>query len=118
MESRKKRFTWSNGRLMVFPVFALGIMAAASPEVPFPGAYRSWQHVKSVVIGPEHKSFATEGGKIFHFYANQQAVAGYRAGKFPNGAVIVRETLRAKAGESESKGILNEGERVAVDVMC
>ena len=91
--------------------------AEKSPEVPYPDGYRSWQHVKSVVFGPEHKSFAAEGGRIFQFYANPQAVAGYRAGKFPNGSVIVRETMRAVAGEGESKGILNEGEFRALDVM-
>src|ERR1044071_6955216 len=84
-------------------VIAFGITAAEkNPEVPFPDGYRSWQHVKSVVFGPGHKSFASEGGKIFHFYANPQAVEGYRTGKFPNGSTLVRETLRAKAGEGDS----------------
>lgn len=97
---------------------AFGIIAAEkSADVPFPDGYRSWQHVKSVVIGPGHKSFASEGGKIFQFYANPRAVEGYGAGKFPNGSVIVRETLRVTAGEGESEGILKEGERRAVDVM-
>ena len=54
--------------------------AEKAPEVPFPDGYRSWQHVKSVVNGPGHKSFASEGGKIFQFYANPAAVEGYRAG--------------------------------------
>ena len=69
------------------------------------------------MIGPEDKSFATEGGKIFRFYANPQAVEGYHSGKFPNGSILVRETLRTKAGEGDSKGVLNEGERSALDVM-
>jgi hypothetical protein len=76
-------------------IFALAI-AAASPEVPLPDGYRSWQHVKS--------ANAPEGGKIFQFYANPAAVDGYRAGKFPNGSIIVRETLK-------------EGDHVALDVM-
>jgi hypothetical protein len=95
----------------------LGITAVERPEVPFPEGYRSWQHVKSVISGPEHKSFATEGGKIFEFYANPPAVDGYRAGRFSNGSIIVRETLRAVAGEGDSKGIFNEGERTGLDVM-
>jgi hypothetical protein len=118
MENNRKQIAWRSVVFVVFLVFALGITAAEkSPEVPFPDGYRSWQHVKSVVIGPEHKSFASEGGKIFQFYANPRAIEGYRAGKFPNGSVIVRETLRTIAGEGESKGILNEGERSALDVM-
>lgn len=87
------------------------------PDVPFPDGYRAWRHVKSVVIGPEHKSFATEGGKIFQFFANAQAVEGYRAGRFPNGSVLVRETVRTISGDGDSKGVLKEGERIALDVM-
>jgi hypothetical protein len=104
--------------LAALSVIALTVTGAEnSSEVPFPGGYRSWQHVKSVVVGPEHKSFVSEGGKIFEFYANPQAVDGYRAGKFPNGSVIVRETLKTIDGEGAFKGILNEGERSALDVM-
>jgi hypothetical protein len=115
-----------NGRSRLFPkriilavllVIASVVTAAENVAVPFPDGYRSWQHVKSVVIAPEHKSVATGGGKFFHFYANPQAIEGYRAGKFPNGSVIVRETLRTIAGEGASKGRLTEGERTALDVM-
>jgi len=114
MQSNRKRL-WRSGSAFVI-VLALAA-AEKNSEVPFPDGYRSWQHVKSVVIGPEHKSFATEGGKIFHFYANPQAVEGYHSGKFPNGSILVLETLRTKAGEGDSKGILTEGERSALDVM-
>ena len=104
--------------LMSLPVVALTAIAAEKmAEVPYPDGYRSWQHVKSVVVGPEHKSFASEGGKIFQFYANREAVEGYREGKFSNGSVIVRETVRAVAGEGESKGIIREGDRSSLDVM-
>jgi len=117
MENNSNQIVRRTGVFVVFFVFAYGITATERSEVPFPDGYRSWQHVKSVVIGPEHKSFASEGGKSFQFYANPQAVEGYRAGKFPNGSVVVRETLRTIAGEGESKGILNEGERSGLDVM-
>ncbi len=103
---------------MVAAIALAGSAAEKSAEVPFPDGYRGWQHVKSVVVGPEHKSFAAEGGKIFQFYANPPAVEGYRTGKFPTGSVIVRETLRTVSGEGDSKGILKEGERSAVDVMA
>ena len=118
MQSNRKRLLRSGKAFVIVLTLALAVAAAEKkPEVPFPDGYRSWQHVKSVVIGPEHKSFATEGGKIFHFYANPQAVEGYHAGKFPNGSILVRETLRTKVGEGDSRGILNEGERSALDVM-
>ena len=80
----------TNRKLRDAKTFAILLMTIAAairaaekpPEVPFPDGYRSWLHVKSVVIGPEHKSYAAEGGKIYHFYANPQAVEGYRAGHF------------------------------------
>lgn len=113
-----------NGNLSIVRVLMAGsgivlaVMAAGSShEVPFPQGYRSWQHVKSVVAGPGSKSFAAEGGKIFQFYANPAAIEGYRTGKFPNGAIIVRETLRAIAGEGQTAGMFAEGERTALDVM-
>ena len=68
-----------------------------APEVPYPLDFRSWRHVKSIVIGPEHKSFPTRGG-IHHYYANEQALEGYRTGAFPNGSVIVDEAVFAKDG--------------------
>ena len=103
---------------VMMPAIGLLVVAAEkSPEVPYPDTYRAWRHLKSVVVGPGHQSYASQGGKIFQFYANPQAVQGYQAGKFPNGSVIVRETLRAVDGEGESKGILKEGERSALDVM-
>src|SRR5262249_19210075 len=97
--------------VLILLVLASEVIAAEkSTEVPLPEGYQAWQHVKSEVVGPEHKSFAKDGGKVYHFYANPQAIDGYRTGKFPNGSVLVRETLRTVPGEGESKGILNEGE--------
>jgi hypothetical protein len=94
----------------VVSLFILGLTGAeTTPEVLYPGNYRSWQHVKSVV--------AVEGGKIYHFYANQPAIEGYHDGKFPNGSILVRETLGTVAGEGESKGMLKEGEFTSLDVM-
>jgi len=118
MKSNQKRMA-SNGIVPAILVVLAPVVIAAekSPQIPEPVGYRSWQHVKSVVIGPEHKSYAAQGGKIFEFYANPQAVDGYRAGKFPNGSVLVRETLKTVAGEGESKGVLTEGDKSALDVM-
>ena len=114
-----------NQKWILLAVGVSGIVSVAwqvaagenAPEVPFPDGYRAWRHIKSEVIGPEHKSFATEGGKIFHFYANPQAVAGYTTGKFANGSILVRETLRTISGEGDAKGMLTEGERSGLDVM-
>lgn len=88
----------------------------SAPSVPFPQGYRSWQHVKSIVVGPEHKSFSRRGG-IHHYYANAKATEGYKTGVFPNGSVIVDEGVTTKNGEGDATGILLEGARRALDVM-
>lgn len=86
------------------------------PSVPFPEGYRSWQHVKSIVIGPEHPIFARRGG-IHHYYANPQAVRGYASGNFPDGSIIVDEGLLTRDGEGPAKGIVMEGDRRFLEVM-
>ncbi|HEY6125904.1 MAG TPA: cytochrome P460 family protein [Steroidobacteraceae bacterium] len=102
---------------MKLPIVALSIIAvaavAASPaEVPYPTNYRSWSHVKSMVIEPGHALHATFGG-IHHLYANADAMAGYRTGRFPDGAVIVFDLLEANAKDHT----VTEGARKVVGVM-
>ena len=105
--------------LAVVAILAWKAMLAAEPAQPavaYPDGFRSWQHVKSSVVGPEHGSFANRGG-FHHFYANAAAVEGYRTGRFANGSILVDEGVVAKSGEDRQKGILLEGERRSVDVM-
>jgi Cytochrome P460 len=92
------------------------IVADQKTDVPYPRDFRSWQHVKSIVVGPEHRSFAMRGG-IHHYYANNQAMKGYRTGKFPNGSMIVDEGILTVDGQGPAKGILLEGDRRGIDVM-
>jgi hypothetical protein len=89
---------------------------ASLPAAPFPTDYRSWRVVRSIVVGPEHGSFATRGG-IHHYYANEKAIEGYRTGVFADGSVIVDEGVSTKEGEGQGKGILFETERRSIDVM-
>ena len=86
--------------------------AATGDTIPFPKEYRKWAHVKSTLIGPQHASFANNGG-IHHFYANEKAMEGYRTGKFPDGSVLIDDLLEAQ----ESKGITTEGPRRRLAVM-
>ena len=87
-----------------------------APGVPFPDAYRSWQLVKSIVIGPESAFFSKRGG-IHHYYGNAAAISGYQTGVFPAGSVIVDEAVLAKEGEGPAKGILMEEGRRFLEVM-
>ena len=102
------------------PALLLATLVSVGSEekqsVSFPEGYRSWQHVKSILIGPEHPTFEKRGG-LHHYYANDLALVGYQSGEFPDGSVIVDENLSTKDGEGLAKGILLEGDRRMVEVM-
>jgi hypothetical protein len=87
-------------------------LAADPAAVPYPEGYRNWTHAKSMVIKPGHPLYESFGG-IHHLYANKKALAGYRAGKFPDGAVIVFDLLEAK----DEGNAVQEGARKVVGVM-
>ena len=80
--------------------------------VPYPEGYRDWYHVKSMVIEEGHALYEAFGG-IHHIYANEKAVQGYRAGVFPDGAVIVFDLLEAHRDDNT----LTEGPRKVAGVM-
>jgi hypothetical protein len=99
--------------LAVLSSMALVLPAiAADLQVPYPAGYRDWHHVKSMVIDKGHPLYEAFGG-IHHLYANPKAVAGYKSGKFPDGAVIVFDLLEAKSADSA----VTEGARKVVGVM-
>lgn len=85
---------------------------AAGGGVPYPEGYRDWTHVKSMVIEPGHPLYEGFGG-IHHLYANAAAMAGYRTGTFPDGAVIVFDLLEAVRADDT----LTEGPRKVLGVM-
>jgi hypothetical protein len=92
------------------------LFAQDKQPVPYPDGFRSWTHVKSLIVGPDHESFPKRGG-IHHYYANDKAVAGYRSGIFQDGSIIVDEAVVTKGGEGRTKGLVFEGERRFLDVM-
>ena len=81
-------------------------------SIPFPVEYRTWNHVKSVLVGPSSPAFATEGG-LHHIYANDLALQGYRTGRFPDGSIVVYDLLETK----EAGGNTIEGAPRRFDVM-
>jgi hypothetical protein len=99
--------------LTVLASMALVLPAiAADPQVSYPAGYRNWHHVKSMVIDKGHPLYEAFGG-IHHLYANPKAVAGYKSGKFPDGAIIVFDLLEAKSADNA----VTEGARKVVGVM-
>jgi len=100
---------WSSA--VVGMAVAIGAVADDS-SVPYPEGYRGWTHVKSMVIRPGHALWDSFGG-IHHIYANEQAMSGYRSGRFPDGAVIVFDLLEAVETDTD----ITEGSRKVLGVM-
>ena len=100
--------------LLCFALVSIG--AEDKSTVPFPEGYRKWQHVKTILIGPEHPTYARRGG-MHHYYANDLALSGYKTGVFPQGSVIVDENVLTQEGEGPAKGILLESDRRMIEVM-
>lgn len=100
-------------------IFAITILAGAfyaladaGAAVPFPVDYRNWAVTRSIVVGPESKAFAANGG-FHHYYANAPAIEGFRTGKFTDGSIIVDERLQTESHEGSTLG----GKRISVAVM-
>jgi hypothetical protein len=97
-------------------VGAASLHAQEVKHVPYPDSYRSWQLVKSIVVGPDSTLFGARGG-IHHYYANSLAIIGYRTGKFPEGSIIVDEAMWMKDGDGLAKGIWLENGQRFLEVM-
>jgi hypothetical protein len=65
-----------------------------------------------MVIEEGHPLYKSFGG-IHHIYANAKAMEGYRAGRFPDGAVIVFDLLEAPRADNA----VTEGARKVAGVM-
>lgn len=100
--------------LLVTIAVVFSAIAAANdpPPVPFPEQYRDWHHVKSMVILPGHPLYDGLGG-VHHIYANKKALSGYKAGRFPDGSVIVVDFFK----EDQADNAIAEGPRKFVAVM-
>jgi hypothetical protein len=80
--------------------------------IAYPEGYRTWAHVKSTLVGPASRAFATNGG-LHHYYANEKALEGFRSGRFPDGSVLIDDLLEL----TDKDGLSSEGARKRVAVM-
>jgi hypothetical protein len=100
--------------------FGLALAAAgrgsAEPQaqIDYPEGYRSWTHVKSMVIhDPSHPLFDAFGG-IHHVYVNQRGAETLRrGGTYPDGTVFAFDLLEANL----DGGAYVEGQRKVLAVM-
>lgn len=86
--------------------------AAAKASVSLPQGYRSWRHVKSMIIEPGHALAGLVEG-THHIYANDRAMRGYTKRPFPDGSIIVFDLLSTVKGDKA----ITEGPRKSVIVM-
>jgi len=79
------------GMFVVVPVISLFLYAGKRSY--FPEGYRSWYHVKTLILEKGHPLYDAFGG-IHHVYANEKAYKALVKGeKFPDGAVLVFDLM-------------------------
>jgi Cytochrome P460 len=93
-------------------IFTTAAVSADAPLVAYPDGYRSWRHVKSMLIEPGHPLHESFGG-LHHLYANDAAMRGYREGRFEDGSVIVFDLLEAVRADNA----VTTGQRKVLGVM-
>ena len=95
--------------IVALPLLAI---AATVDSVAYPDGYRSWTHVKSMVIHPDH-GLADPFEGIHHIYANEAAIDGLESNAYRKGAVLVFDLLSQELGG----GATQEGKRKFIGVM-
>jgi hypothetical protein len=98
--------------VLLLATMCFAVPALAAEQAKYPQGFHDWQHVKSMVINKGHPLFDLVGG-MHHIYASPKAMKGYKAGKFPDGAVIVFDLFETK----EADNAILEGTHKAVIVM-
>lgn len=88
------------------------IAAESSAKVPYPEDYRTWQHLKTMLILPGHGLEDPFQG-IHHVYGNKAAIQGQETGNYADGAVFVFDLLEYEEGGNA----IVEGPRKLVGVM-
>lgn len=87
-------------------------LSQAGDPIDYPDGYRSWTHIKSMVLHPGHPLENPFKG-IHHVYGNEKAVTGTKTGKFEDGSVLVFDLLAYQTQDKAS----TEGDRILTGVM-
>ncbi len=85
---------------------ALALIALSRPcsgeeaVLSLPSGYRSWTHVKSMVILPGHPLYGAFGG-MHHVYVNDVGLpASKSGGPYPDGAILVFDLFESPAKDN------------------
>jgi hypothetical protein len=84
----------------------------AGDNVDYPDGYRTWTHIKTMVLHEGHPLESPFLG-IHHVYGNEQGVSGSKTGQFDDSAVLVFDLFEYTTQDNASI----EGDRVLVGVM-
>lgn len=105
-------------RLPMLSIIAVLILSLSNSgfaegiDAPYPEGYRSWFHVKTMLIEPGHPLENPFQG-LHHVYANPKAVKGLNTGTYANGAVFAFDLLKY----TEKDLTIQEGERKLLGIM-
>jgi len=100
--------------LIIFGTLSVqSIFGYRQTKVEFPENYRSWTHVKSIVIMEGHENYNAFGG-IHHIYANDEATRALKEGKtFAEGSILVFDLYEEKI----ENNAITEGSHKVMGVM-
>ena len=76
----------------------------AAPPVAHPAGFRDRHHVTTSIVQPGHPLYAAGGG-IDPIHANALAAKGYASGTFPDGSMLVFDTIEAKKPTMRSRRV-------------
>lgn len=85
---------------------------AEENKVPYPKNYKTWFHVKTMLIEPGH-TLANPFQGIHHVYANYKAVNGIHSGEFKDGSILVFDLMEYARNDHA----IQEGDRKFIGVM-
>jgi len=88
------------------------LVSASENNVPYPQNYRSWAHIKTMLIEPGHP-LANPFQGIHHVYARQKAYQGLKSGNYSDGAVLVFDLI----DYLQKDKAIQEGSRKLVGIM-
>ena len=106
-------------RLLIFSFLMTVLMGIVSIQgkqgkaVAYPEGYRSWTHVKSLVLQPGHPLFESFGG-LHHVYVNAKGLDALKGSRpFPDGSVFAFDLFEVDTGNNA----IAEGKRKVLGVM-
>lgn len=94
-----KRYAVLFAVVVVFVVAAFLVqrVSADSPGLPYPEGYRSWTHVKSMLIHSKDHPLYNPFGGLHHVYVNDKGLKAVKSGgTYPDGSVLVFDLYDVK----------------------